>query len=205
MNKQDAIKTVTDAAKQYKENLSGKTLLYLFATSRVDADYFEVDYSEGNFLHLTGVKTQGLSPDEFFNRCLVGKLGERDFSFASDGTTQLKLDVLLQLMTKDTSARMVGKYNGINIHLHTERLAGGIKAALGFKRKENGRFVPNTLLKCDIRDKVEDPLRGLAVFRKDMSKNQYAERTYLAKGVDLSTYSLPDEVNYLKNISHIGE
>ena len=68
---QDRIKIVKDicfAAKLYKENLVGKTFLYVF-----DGRYIEVLYKASNFRHLTGVDTN-LSAKQFYEYALKNQL-----------------------------------------------------------------------------------------------------------------------------------
>ncbi len=46
---------------------------------------------------------------------------------------------------------MVGDFNGCNPKLYTEKLAGGVKACLGFIKTYRAEYVPNTVLNTDIR------------------------------------------------------
>lgn len=46
---------------------------------------------------------------------------------------------------------MVGDFNGCNPKLYTEKLAGGVKACLGFIKTHRAEYVPNTALNTDIR------------------------------------------------------
>ena len=46
---------------------------------------------------------------------------------------------------------MVGDFNGCNPKLYTEKLAGGVKACLGFVKTHRAEYVPNTVLNTDIR------------------------------------------------------
>lgn len=77
---QDRIKIVKDicfAAKLYKENLVGKTFLYVF-----DGRYIEVLYKASNFRHLTGVDTN-LSAKQFYEYALKNQLQASQINFNS--------------------------------------------------------------------------------------------------------------------------
>ncbi|MGN1193889.1 MAG: PBECR4 domain-containing protein [Acutalibacteraceae bacterium] len=208
--KEKAIAVVTSCAKKYKENLADKSLLFLCMDKHKNVSHIEFTFDASNFLHLTGLKMVTVRNDngndykltatQFYNKCLDGKLSTKEFDFASDGTTALKLDVLPYVMDKRMSASMVGDYNSMNPRLYTEKLVGGVKACVGFVTADNsGRYVPNTVLKVDIRDYAENMVRVIAVFRKGKSQEYYSEMIYKVKNVDWKSIELPSELAYLKN------
>ena len=122
-NKQQAISIIIDCAAKYEENLNGYQLLFILKDKHKHISSLEVSFYPYNFLHLTGIKLiDGTTATDFYKRCLNHKLSPEDFSFASDGTTQLKLEILPQLMLKNISAKMVGDFNGCNPKLYTEKL-----------------------------------------------------------------------------------
>ena len=183
--KQQAISIITDCADKYRKNLEGCQLLFMLKDKHNKISYLEVSFNAYNFLHLTGIKLTGeITASDFYRRCLNHKLRPEDFSFATDGTTQLKLEILPQLMSKNISAKMAGDYSGGNPKLYTEKLAGGVKACLGFVLTENGEYVPNTVLNVDIRDAVWTPLQVIATYRRSKNAGPYQELVYKAKNVN---------------------
>ena len=105
--KQQAISIITDCAVKYKENLDGYQLLFILKDKHKHISSLEVSFNPYNFLHLTGIKlADKTTATDFYERCLNHKLSPDDFSFAPDGTTQLKLEILPQLMVKNISAKM---------------------------------------------------------------------------------------------------
>lgn len=117
-----------------------------------------------------------------------------DFAFAKDGTTPLKLDVLPALISKNLSTTMIGDYNSCNPKLVADKLAGGTAACMGFvPTGPKPRYVPNTILKVDIRNYIRNQARVIAVYRKPASEPQYTEATYFAKKVDWDTVQYPEE------------
>ena len=172
MKKEQAIKIITESAKIYKENLENKNLLFFFGSEK-SPEFFEASFLPRNFLHLTGVKTvekRILGSVDFYEKCLKGKLSPSDFSFAENGTTDMKLSIFPQLMKIQTCAKMVGVYDYKKSVLYTEKIAGNIYACMGFI-KENDYYIPNTALREDIRDiSVQPQKRVLAIFQEKYSR-----------------------------------
>ena len=169
--KQQAISIITDCAVKYKENLDGYQLLFILKDKHKHISSLEVSLNHK------------LSPD--------------DFSFAPDGTTQLKLEILPQLMVKNISAKMVGDFNGCNPKLYTEKLAGGVKACLGFVKTPYSEYVPNTVLNIDIRTATRLPLQVIATYRRKRSDSVYNELVYKAKKIDWDNITFPKDYDYL--------
>ena len=110
IRKEAALKIIFKAAESYEKNLRNKNLLFLYEDRHHNIDSYEVVFEASNFLHLTGVvvdKTH-IPARVFYQRCLAKRLSISDFEIMTDGTTELKLDVLPQLMTENLSARMIG-------------------------------------------------------------------------------------------------
>lgn len=213
---------VFSCADEYKENLVDHSLLFLCQDKHKNTYCVEVTFDISNFQHLTGFKTVRMdsessehdSSDEnaaqkmgkkkitaahFFELCIDRRLSENDFEFAEDGTTPLKMKVLPSVVKKSLSANMIGFYNGLQPRLYTERIAGSVKACVGFvKDEDDGRYVPNTVLEGDIRQKVTRPDRILVTYRKKSDTAEYSEIVYAAKKVDWKTIKVPKEYPYLQ-------
>ena len=222
MTKKEALAVVFSCADEYKENLIDHSLLFLCQDKHKNTYCVEVTFDISNFQHLTGFKTVRMdsessehdSSDEnvaqktgkkkitaahFFELCIDRRLSENDFEFAEDGTTPLKMKVLPSVVKKSLSANMIGFYNGLQPRLYTERIAGSVKACVGFVRDEDdGRYVPNTVLEGDIRQKVTRPDRILVTYRKKSDTAEYSEIVYAAKKVDWKTIKVPKEYPYLQ-------
>ena len=69
-------------------------------------------------------------------------------------------------MLKNISAKMVGDFNGCNPKLYTEKLAGGVKACLGFVKTHRAEYVPNTVLNTDIRTVTKISQQVIATYCK---------------------------------------
>ena len=196
MQKEAAIKIITECAKAYRENLLNKNLLFLYGAPS-KPEYFETSFQAGNFLHLTGVKSSNgrpLQPKNFYDRSISGQLSPSDFTMSQDGTTETKLSILPQLMQIHCHAKMVGNYDHSRPILYTEKLTGGASGCLGFKQKGKYYF-PNTALREDIRDiSVHPTKRVLAIFKKDVTEELYTTLCYTAKKLDISSIKLPDSL-----------
>lgn len=197
MTKQQAITIVVDCAKKYRDNLVGRDILLVCLDKGKKISWMEITFEAGNFLHLTGlkVKDKGISAKDFFHRCLKNRISERDFEFASDGTTSMKLEILPHLVKPDLSANMVGEYNPQNMKLYTTKLAGSVKGCMGFvQSRSEKRYIPNTVLREDIRKIVKEPMRVLAVYRKQRDEVTFSEMVYEAKGVKWEEITYPKEI-----------
>jgi hypothetical protein len=189
MKKENALKIIVECAKQYRDNLSNRKLLFVFQDSD-NLQSLEVIFLPRNFLHLTGaiLADKSLKSVDFYNLCIKGDLKTSAFELNKDGTTQVKLQVLSQAMNIHKTAKMVGNYTFTKSLLVTEKLAGTVTACMGFAREKGKRnlYVPNTVLRQDIRNVVDKPPKKvLAIFRKPQHEKTYEECTYLAKGVCL--------------------
>lgn len=197
MTKKEALATVFACAKEYKNNLAGRSLLFVCTDKHKNTYCVEVTFDASNFQHMTGFVTT-FSALEFFNRCIDQRLRESDFEFAPDGTTELKMLVLPGLVQKNISANMIGDYDMSHPKLYTEKLAGGIKACIGFvKNGGTGRYVPNTVLNGDMRNRVKKVDRIIVTYRKNQSEKQYSEIVYLAKKIEWDKVIFPVEYQYL--------
>lgn len=195
--KKEALSVVFSCAERYKSELVNRSLLFVCTDKHNRVHCVEVTFDTSNFKHMTGLQTS-LDANHFFNLCLDRRLSETDFELAKDGTTRLKLDVLPRLVKKDLSANMLGDYNSSHVKLQTDKLAGGVSSCIGFVRAEgSGRFVPNTVLKGDIRDKARNLCRIVVTYRKTRGEERYSEVVRCAKGVDWEKLKLPEEYAYL--------
>ncbi len=187
MDKKQGMTIISDCAKLYKENLLDKNLLIIYEdkTDKTSTKYFEVLFKAKNFLHLTGIESPKDIPSKrFFELALKSKLPLDRISFKADGTTEMKLSILKNTMKIHKLAKMVGYYNDTKPQLKTEKIAGTISMCVGFV-EDNNIYVPNTVLKEDVRNVTNSPQsRILAIYSKDKSEEKYSERTYLAKNIN---------------------
>ena len=198
MTKEDALAVILKCAKAYNENLNNNKLLFVAFNKKKGVYTYEVTFDAGNFLHLTGVKNvrektgEKIAPNDFFERCLKNKVSIKNFELSGDGTTQLKLSVLPELMCLNLSAKMIGDYGGGNIRLYTEKVAGSVCGCIGFVNNvHNHCNYPNTVLNRDIREVTGTADRILITYRKKASDSEYSEIVYKTKGYDFSALEVP--------------
>ena len=134
MDKNVALKIILESCKDYKENLVNCNLLFVFGNIN-NPSFLETSFLGRNFLHLTGCETK-LHANEFYNNALKKKLTKKDFELKSDGTTELKLSVLPEMMQIEKSARMLGNYNDYKWELKTDKLIGNVRACIGFVKEK---------------------------------------------------------------------
>lgn len=196
MKKNKAIRIITNCAKEYNEYLENKNLLFVFGNNHKQ-EAFEAVFEPRHFLHLTGIEANGRfinRSSDFYDICLKGQLSPSAFELAKNGTTDMKLSVLPQLMKIHKTAKMIGEYDCAKSFLMTEKIAGNVTACLGFVRDGN-YYVPNTTLKEDIRNvKVKPQLRVIAILRKDIKSNYYTELCYTAKNIEKIKINIPNSI-----------
>jgi len=183
-DKAKAISVIHNCAVLYKNNLSGKNVLFV-TLDNGKSSCFETLYMPHNFLHLTGVKTD-LSSEFFFKAALNKRLSPNSIEFDSGGATELKLGILPRLMAIHVTARMIGDYDNSKPLLVTDKFAGTVAMVMGFTCI-NGIYVPNTALKMDIRDITIKATRRrvVAILVKSRGDDLYKQVSYLAKGVNI--------------------
>jgi hypothetical protein len=181
-SREDAVGIIHNCAVLYSKNLSGNSILFI-ASDNNKAACFEALFLPRNFLHLTGVKTS-LDSESFFNSALNQRLSPKEITYAPSGLTELKLEILPQLMSIHLNARMIGDYDNSRPLLIADKFAGTVTMAMGFTRV-NDLYIPNTALKIDIRDITANSTRRkvIAVFSKPRANEFYKRLTYIAKGV----------------------
>ena len=180
--KEEALKIIYACAKLYRENLSNKCVLFVAAEGK-SVITFESLFLPQNFKHLTGVRSK-LSGADFFGLVIRNKLSPSEIELADDGTTDLKLDVLQQLMNIHKTARMVGDYDQSRSLFIADKIAGTVTAAMGFVHSMN-YYLPKSALKTDVRDITLKTThrRIIAIFVKNRNDDIYNELSYLANGV----------------------
>lgn len=196
MNKIEVLKTVLSSAKSYSENLENKNILFLFNDDIKQAHCFEIVFEPRHFHHLTGTKIVNSnikSSVEFYNMCLKNNLSEHDFDLAEDGTTLLKMAVLPSLMEVHKMAKMIGDYNDCKPRLYTDKLAGSQVGCMGFvkEKEEDKYYIPNTVLKEDIRNVTKKANRLIAIYSKEIREVQYNHLCYAAKGIPVDDIKMP--------------
>ncbi len=184
MKNTNICKQIIECAKKFEMKLRNKNILFVYIKND-EIKYFETIFLANNFAHLTGVKHKCRSSYEFYDKSISGKLSIRDFDVPVDGVVEQKLSVLLQLLDIPKAAKMLGDFNDSKMLLYTEKIIGNIYGCMGFVLE--GKYsIPNTILKIDIRDLVNQPVsRVLAVFVKDKNCQYYDKPSYVAKGVDV--------------------
>ena len=175
MDHAHAIRIITQCAAIYQAELNHKNVLFLYKSdSNVHA--LECCFLPRHFLHLTGVRFSGTSSN-FLRLCVEHKLSPKQISLAANGTAEMKLQVLPEMVNIHKTARMIGSYDQSKVLLYTEKLVGSVRGCMGFVT-EGDYYVPNTVLREDIR-KISLGCKGvLAVFVKDIEQKIYTNASY---------------------------
>lgn len=203
MEKKDALKKFFECAELYQKNLEDRKILLICANNSMNkVNAVEVLFARTNFMHLTGVKFEEgkrMASDTFYTLCTQKRLSINDFCLAEDGTTEMKLTVLPEIFgSSNLSANMIGDFRDRRPALFTEKIAGNIRGCVGFNfDRELGCYAPNTVLRLDMRDCVENRQRIIATYCKKKEDEQYSELVYKAKKIDWSRIKYPEEYSYI--------
>lgn len=190
MNKKERdMHVLKECALLYKSNLMNKNLLIVSLYNK-QFSLVSVEFNKNNYKHLTGVLTN-LSANKFMDALLGDRLSFDDWDYRNDGTSQLKIRALPQMVNLHKDARMIGAYSGNRVYLKSDMCFGGVYCYLGLViDKHNKRFtedvyVPNSLINGNIKEDTNNQERIMAIFRKNKKDAKYKEVTYLAKDVNL--------------------
>lgn len=184
------METLKECAFLYKLNLMNKQLLVVSSCDK-QISLVSIEFNKNNYKHLTGVVTS-LSANKFMDALLGDRLSFDDWDYRKDGTSQLKIRALPQMVNFHKSARMIGTYSGDRIYLKSDMCFGGVYCYLGLVADKNNKnfsddiYVPNSLINGNIKEDTNNQERILAIFRKNKKDIKYKELTYLAKDVDLN-------------------
>lgn len=213
--KEDARRRVLNCAKQYQQRLLNKKLIIIYREKRDNViRYIEVVFHERNYQHLTGLELIDKNGNvlrnqsmNFYRRCIENKLSVDELRFKLDGTTQLKLEALPVLMDITKITKITGDYNNVRPYLFVDKVIGGVNFCLGLSRDDNV-YVPSSALLEDIKRLTEAPSQVLAILEKDVDADIYSIIKHVAKGLNLSNITLPQEINAmidLKNYTYKGK
>lgn len=215
LTKEQILDKIIECAKKYQENLEGKVLLVLYHNKKENKiDYIELHFHARNFLHLTGVdlKDKYFKKDKndipsvlFYKKCLseTDRLTVNHFNLSKNGIENLKLAVLPTLLESDLSSNMIGDFLSSKPKLITNKLTGNTQGCLGFVIDSSTQeYVPNTILKEDVRRCTKPTNRIIAIFRKQKNEETYTEFTYIAKNkkkneIKWNHIKFPKEFTYL--------
>lgn len=174
----------------------------------------EVVFHERNYQHLTGLELIDKNGDvlhnqsmNFYRKCIENKLSVDELRFKPDGTTQLKLEALPVLMDITKITKITGDYNNVRPYLFVDKVIGGVNFCLGLSRDDTV-YVPSSALLEDIKRLTESPSQVLAILEKDVDADIYSIIKHVAKGLNLSNITLPQEINAmidLKNYTYKGK
>lgn len=213
--KEDARRRVLNCAKQYQQRLLNKKLIIIYREKRDNViRYIEVVFHERNYQHLIGLELIDKNGDvlhnqsmNFYRKCIENKLSVDELRFKPDGTTQLKLEALPVLMDITKITKITGDYNNVRPYLFVDKVIGGVNFCLGLSRDDTV-YVPSSALLEDIKRLTESPSQVLAILEKDVDADIYSIIKHVAKGLNLSNITLPQEINAmidLKNYTYKGK
>ena len=103
--------------------------------------------------------------------------------------------------------KITGIYNGSRPKLVVDKIIGGVKLCLGLAN-EGKEYVPASALVENAKTLIKNPSQVLAIFEKEENETVYSIIKHVAKGLNLNTLILPDDINSiisLKNYTFKGK
>ena len=192
MRKDKILSRIFSMAQDYSLYFENKNMLFVYKDSN-GLQYIESLFLGYHFRHLIGIKTE-LCSNDFYKRALTKRLSEKDLGKV-ESVVELKFDafpLLKDALVKGCSISIGRKNQGIGYRIYSDLLVGTTKACLGFVEDSGSDFyVPNTLLKADIRKEAQKSFLVLLVCIKDKKESLYSV-SFCREGFDRSC--LPDEI-----------
>lgn len=206
-----ALQIIIATAKDYKKQLENNNFIFLYKNRKTNSiEYFETIFLARHFQHLTGInyidpitKISIRNSYDFYNKCITNNISETEIAFKKDGTSQLKLEALPNLINFLHFSKMTVAYSNNRPKLNVDRFAGTTNYCLGFK-KDKKYYMPSSCLLEDIRHLGNNPSQILAVLQrhKDEPDSKYKNIRYVAKGVPLDKLSLSPELQALISLEN---
>lgn len=199
MRVENIVKIVVEMAQKYQKRLENTNILFVYL-DRLDQKikYIETRFLSRNFLHLTGLSFLGKYSNYFYKLCLNNKLKSKDINIKNQKITEMKLEILNNVVSFDKRAKILGNFNNSKLKLNTEVVIGNIDWCLGFINA-NEYYVPNTLFKEDIRDVVTNSNRIICIMSKKIKDKKYVKIDYLVKDFKIQDIihqkDLKDKIN----------
>lgn len=201
---------ISRCLKEYDNNLKNNKVMFIIEYKDRTIGKEEMYFPKSSYYHLTGINLYNkfgklVNSYEFYDLIKFKRLNLQEYKIKNkDATTDLKLQVLPQLMKIDRIASMIGNFSHNNMFLQTEKIAGNVNACMGFIRDEKKKvYIPNTVLKKDIRDITEERGKIIAILKKNITDNLYKNVTYLKQNYQLSEILNNKDINRIIDIENI--
>jgi hypothetical protein len=198
MTDRDILNKILESSYKYRDNLLDKNMIIISYNRKFNHySYIECEYLDKHFQHLTGVRIRPykgaptynpdmMSSANFFDACINNRLKMSDYRNPRDGTVELKMVVIMEVLTFMCSTKnMMGFFLKSKDKIFTEKLVGNIRGSIGFvedKEKPGSLIkVPNTILNVDIRKQTEEANSIVCIFEKSISDEKYNVLKFLKK------------------------
>lgn len=185
MKEKQIMKKLNESAKLYKENLQNKNLLIMYEKDN-KIEYIEILFLARNFMHLTGVRsTEIKKANQFYQACLANKLNRKTLNMKEDGTTQLKMDIISNMIKSNEEWKIIGLYNRAKEKLKTDIVLGKENMCLGLIKEVSHYYIPNTLLKEDIRKITNESNVIVGILKKEKEERIYQNVIEVNKNIEI--------------------
>lgn len=193
INKKDAIRIITEAAKKYEECLNNNTFLIVYEKLGIQ-EYVEISFRDMFFLHLTGITTK-LSAQRFYKACIANKLSDSDITIDNKGKVEQKLAVIPYLHELLFNNCMIGDFINSGIKIRADYFVGDTKFVLSLGVKKNRKTdIPVSLYKEDVRKLIAPKNKVLLIMKKKYNEEKYSEKTFISKKFDIKQLNICNDL-----------
>lgn len=204
---EELIESIYKAANAY-EKLEDNTYLIIGKNKRSEYYWFQCHFDKKNFMHLLGIKSQTLSADEFYERCIKHNIDDNVKIAISDCTPSRnhsrttineKCSCCADMLNINDAVYMkVGDKNKISQYVDFSYAYGNI-ATMGFSAKNTDVCFPITLIPKNIDEFASKKYRIVFVFEKSDSEDKYKfPLIEIKKDLFLECYEeMPDDLKEL--------
>lgn len=213
--KEQAVEIAIKCGKEYKKKLAETKVLFLYRDKTDNGiKALEIAFRPSNYQHLTGIllvdKNGNVEKNcavKFYHKCADKKasLSAKEIKFKDDGTTPLKLHALPYIMDITKITKICGEYNKSKPSIEADALVGSIYFSLAISKYEDSEiYFPRSGLMEDIRTLVAEPSQVIAIFQKNINdSSEYSNIKYVAKGINLATISLPENIQDIISLNNL--
>lgn len=202
------------AARKYNRFVNTDVMFVYKKTKTTDIDYYEIFFGKRNFMHLAGVRSKNLNPEQFYDACLYGTIKKDDCNPThSVNNMHSKISVLYKMFDFEFSKiykigekDLITRNNDFEVAIGNEIGIVGYDSRINVHENNNinkNRYaIPTTLLDNPISSYCSESNKILYVFQKNREDKLYNKLHYeIKKGLlNSQNNNLSQEIMDMINI-----
>lgn len=156
------INDVQNALTFYRNNLTGRTKIYVYLKDRTQITHLEITFANRNFMHLCGFKYLK-GPKAFASDLKKNRLNIKLLAVKDDGSTFQKINIINSIKNFNTLNCKIDQRNPQS-DINYSQLISSTNSAIAVAQDENGNNFPLSFLNTTVENKnYIDPKQVLAI------------------------------------------